>query len=615
MEDSVKPKGFCFGAFEANLETRELRKHGVLVRLPEQPFQILAMLLERPGEIVTREEIVAKLWGGETFVDFEQGVGAAINKLRRALGDSASRPRYVETLRHKGFRLLVPAVPLGTAIDEPAAKTRRDPRSALLLALALSTALALAGYLSLREWNRLKEARPVRSLAVLPFRLVNVQEGDQYLELGMTDALITSLGHLRNVAVRPTSAVRRYVAREVTTLDAGRELRVDAILEGTIQKVAGQIRVTVQLVRSSDGQPLWADKFDERFDGIFAAQDAVARRVANALVSHLSAEEREGVERRHTVSVEAFQSYQRGRYLWNLRTPDSLERATGFFQQAIDQDPNYALAQVGLADTYVLMNLYSGTQGRGTFVRAKEAVQRALVLDANLAEAHATAAYLMFNYDWDWQAAELEFRRAIALNPNYATSHQWYSEFLFYMARFPESVDEIRRAGELDPQSVVISLQQASPYLYNRQYEVAIEKIHEALRLDPDFLLGVYMYGLCLSGLGRFDEAINAFRKIEGTNLGLASLGYGYAKAGRLRDANRALERLLTMARKDMVSPYHVARVYANLGQPGEALRWLTLAVQARDERIVMLKVDPMLDPLRNDVGFRELLRSVRLLD
>lgn len=619
VANDAKPRVMRFGPFEANLETGELRKQGTLIRLPEQPFRILALLLEREGGIVTREEIIQELWGEETFVDFEQSVGAAISKLRRALQDSAATPRYIETVRQKGFRLLVPvtAVP-----DEMASQPAPGPAATRAAAgvrfskvhLGLAVILLAVVSVGVVQWSRIsRRAVAPRSLAVLPFRLINATEDDQYLELGIADALITRLTRLRHVAVRPTSAVRKYSAKETAALQAGRELRVDAVLEGSIQLLQGQLRVTVQLVWTSDGRSLWGDRFDERLDGIFDAQDTIARRVAGALSAHLSSREREGVEKRDTEDLAAFQAYQKGRYLWSLRSPEALQRSAGFFQQAIAEDPNYALAYVGLADTYVLMNLYAGVQRRETFERAKSAVKTALSLDTELAEAYATAAYVSFYYDWDWTGAEASFRRAIELNPNYATSHQWFSEYLFYMTRFPEATAEIERAHELDPQSVVIGIQLASPCLYSRQYERALARIREGLKLEPGFSLGVYMSGICLTEMGRFGEALQEFRKIQETNLGLLGLGYANAKAGGRVEARRILARMLPLARNSGVSPFHVARMYANLGQPAEAIVWLRKAKEERDERMVMLKVDSQLDPLRNDPRFRELLQSIGL--
>jgi TolB-like protein/Tfp pilus assembly protein PilF len=567
------------------------------------------MLLERNGEVVSREEIVNKLWGDGTFVDFDQSLGAAVSKLRRALGDTAATPRYVETVRQKGFRLLVPVQSEEARRNAGEQPGRRFTRAHAGAAVVL---LVLVGV-----WIWWTSKRPaqasMRSLAVLPFRILNPAEPDRYLELGIPDALITSLSHLRQVAVRPTSAVRGYAGREVTALAAGRQLNVDAVLEGTIQRLGGRLRVTVQLVRIADGQSVWAEKFDERMNGIFEVQDTIARRVAAALAAQITPLERAGIEKRYTSSTEAFQAYEKGRYLWNQRTGDGLERSVAFFEQAISLDPNYALAYAGLADAYVLMNLYRSPSRHNSFLRAKEAVGKALALDPELAQAQASLAFNTFYYDWDWPAAEVSFRRAIELNPNYATAHQWYAEFLYYQGRFSEASAEIRQAYDLDPQSVVISVQLASPYFYSRQWERAMEGVREAMKLDSSFPLAIYVLGCALTEMGRYGEAVRELRPIEGTDLGLSALGYAYAKSGQLGRAREVLAKMLRFAREDKASPYQVACLYANVGALREAFVWLEKARLVRDYRMVMLRVDSKLDPLRSDSRFRILLEKMNL--
>jgi tetratricopeptide (TPR) repeat protein len=316
----------------------------------------------------------------------------------------------------------------------------------------------------------------------------------------------------------------------------------------------------------------------------------------------------------HPRNLKAWLAYQKGRYLWKTRTASAVENSIEYFQQAVNLDPDYATAYAGLADAYVLLNFYTGRHRKASIEQAKAASGRALKLDHSLAEAHATQAYIRFYYEWDWAGAENAFRKAIALDPNYATAHQWYAEYLFFMGRFEEALRAVNRAHELDPQSVVISLQLASPNLFSRQYTQAIEKIREALRLDPEFPLGIYMLATCYEQLGRFDEALAEYKRIAGTSLGLTGLGYVYGRSGRERKARQILERLLGGAKRDDLSAYHVARVYAGLGDAGQTFAWLKKAQEARDERMVMLKVDPKLDTLRSDPLFNDLLRKLGLV-
>ena len=604
-----------FGPFEVDLARSELRKNGVRLRLHSQPFAILEMLVNSDGEMVSREQIVKRLWGDATFVDFEQGVGAAISKLRRALSDSASTPRYIETVRNQGFRLLLPVrdVPLPAPAQELPVAIPGRWRLAIIGALGAG-ALVL-GWATV--WNRWKETapatRPVRSVAVLPFRVLQSAEPAPYAGLGMADALITSLSHLRQVPVRPTSAIRKYVAADSGALEAGRELKVDAVVEGTIQESNGMVHIGVQMVLIPEGNTAWADSFDEAAGGLLNLQDRVARRVAASLAVEFTPAERQRIEKRYTSNAAASQAYQKGRYLWSQRTADALERSIPFFEQAIALDPNYALAYSGLADSYVLAYLYSPRNRREWVKRAKQALERALGLDPQLAQALATSAGITFQYDWDFAGAEKSFLHAIELNPNYATAHQWYAEMLFYLGRFDQSAVEIRRAHDLDPQSVLINLQLASPLLYSRKWREAIAVASESRKLDPGFALTSYVIGTAHTELGEFERAYAEFGKISGTTLGLTGLGYAYGRAGDTARAQAMLSKLLDLARRDEVSPYQVAAVYANLGRKAEAFDWLERAKAERDERIVVMRVDPKLDPLRKEPRFQALLRSVGL--
>jgi tetratricopeptide (TPR) repeat protein len=313
----------------------------------------------------------------------------------------------------------------------------------------------------------------------------------------------------------------------------------------------------------------------------------------------------------HPRNVEAWVAYQKGRYLWNTRTAQAIERSIEYFQRAVSLDPTYAPAYAGLADAYVILNFYSGRFSKVSMERAKTASARALRLNHDLAEPHATQAYIKFYYEWDWRGAEAAFRKAIELDPTRATAHEWYAEYLFYMGRFQEALRAIHRAHELDPQSVVISLQLASPYMYARDYGQAIERIREALRLNPEFPLGIFVLATCYEQMGRFDEALAEYRRIAGTNMGLSGLGHALGRSGRTEEAHGVLQQLTRGSAHEDLSAYHVARVYAGLGDAGQTLTWLQRARAARDERMVMVKVDPKLDFLRADPGFTALLREM----
>lgn len=472
-----------FGVFEADLQAGELRKAGSRIKLQAQPFRVLALLLQRSGEVVTRDEIARELWGGETFVDFDQSIGAVMRKLRRALGDTAASPRYIETLREKGYRFLVPPVDAGPAPPASSQSSRR----ALPAPIIATAATSLLVTLMLSGW---------------------------------------------------------YLPK--------------------------------------------------------------SRDAAGSVETQRRAPER-------SQNLDAYIAYQKGRYLWKTRTQSAVETSIEYFQQAVNLDPEYAAAYAALAEAYIVLNFYSGRNAKAPVERAKAASARALQLNPSAAGAHAALAYIKFNYEWDWPGAEEAFRTAIALDPNYATSHQWFAEYLFYMGRFEESRKEIDRAHQLDPQSVVINFQLAGPEYYSKDYAGAIGKIQEARRLDPDFALGIFMMATCYEELGRFDEAIAEYTRISQSATGLAALGYVYGKSGRRQEAFSIIARLAGRLSRDKASPYHVARVYAGLGNASHAIAWLERARKERDERMVMIKVDQKLDGLRSDPRFQDLLRSLRL--
>jgi DNA-binding winged helix-turn-helix (wHTH) protein/tetratricopeptide (TPR) repeat protein len=481
-----------FGVFEADLQNGELRRAGVRVKLQAQPFRVLTLLLERSGEIITRDEIVRNLWGDDTYVDFDQGVGAVVRRLRLALGDSGSTPRYIETLRGRGYRFLVP-----TITEVPPAQLCPVP-----------------------------SPRQQGTLCRLPWR-------SPYLALWAT----------------------MTIAVLVLLIGIGRR--------------------TGSTVSDTDAP----------------AQRATAR----------------------PRNTEAWLAYQKGRHLWTTRTAPAIETSIRYLQKAVQFDPDYAPAYAGLADAYVLQNFYTGRHSKRSVRFALAASERALGLDPAMAQAHATQAYIRFYYDWDWSGAEKGFRKAIALDPGYATAHQWYAEYLFYMGRFEEALRVINRAHELEPQSAVISLQVASPDLYSGKYAQAIEKIREAKALNPEFALGTYMLATCYEQLGRFDEAIEEYGRITGTTLGLTGLGYAYGRSGRQEEARQILQKLIEGWQREDVSAYHVARVFAGLGESSQALAWLKKAHAARDERMVMVRVDPKLSTLRSEPLFRDLLGDLGL--
>jgi TolB-like protein/tetratricopeptide (TPR) repeat protein len=455
-----------------------------------------------------------------------------------------------------------------------------------------------------------------KSIAVLPLKTIGAGgDGDEreYLGLGLSDALIARLGNTRRIIDRPTSAVRKYTDPQQDPLAAGREQGVDAVLDGTVQQDGDRIRVIVRLMRVSDGASLWAGQFDERLTDIFAVQDSVSRQVVQGLSLTLSDEEHERLVRRENPNVEAYQAYMKGRYFWNKRNPEGFRKAVEYFQRAIEIDPAYARAYAGLGDAYGFLGGSDPVAQAEAVAKQKAATKRALQLDETLSEAHASLGLIAMNADWDWAAAEREFKRAIELNPNYATAHQWYGEFLAYMGRFDEGLAEVKRAQELDPLSLIISTDVAKVYALARRYDEAIEQYRRALEMDAEFTEVHGLLAMTYSMKGMHGEAERELRRIEGLEehpAYLSWLVYVYGWAGRKKEAQRALGQLKDLSRRTYVSPFWMATAYTGLGEKDEAFKYFEQAfAEHATGAAVTLKVNAIFDGLRSDPRFDDLLR------
>ena len=459
-----------------------------------------------------------------------------------------------------------------------------------------------------------------RAVAVLPFKTLRAEaREDEFLGMGMADAIITKLSNIRRINVRPTSSIIKYFDGEHNALVAGHELGVDYVLDGRIQRVGDRVRVTVQLVRVRDGAPLWAAKFDEKYTDIFSVEDSISEQLARALTPHLTGEERELLQRRETDSPEAYQAYQRGRFFWGKFTDDGFEKARGCFEEAVRLDPAYALAHVGLADYYNWGVIYGLHAPKDGFPRAKAAALRALELDETLAEAHAALAFTHLCFDWDRAAAEARFRRALELNPGSAPAHHWYANLLAATGRFDEAVREARRAQELTPLSLMEKSLTGWFCYQARRYEQAAGEAQKALEMDANFANALHVLGCVFERTGRYEEAVALSRRaidlMGGTAFPLAFLGYTLAAAGRRDEAFEVLAKLKRLAGEQYVSPYFMALVNVGLGDHDEAFAWLERACEARDEWLIWLGTEPKLDRLRNDPRYNDLLGRVGLME
>ena len=458
----------------------------------------------------------------------------------------------------------------------------------------------------------------LHSVAVLPFHVLRVEEkADEFLGMGMADAIITKLSNIQRIMVRPTSSIIKYYNGTHNVLAAGHELNVGYVLDGRIQRAGDRVRVTVQLVRVRDGIPLWAAKFDENFTDIFGVEDSISEQVARALVPRLTGQERELLLKRETANADAYKAFMKGRYFWNKFTAEDFGKAFEQFREAIRLDAEFAQAYVGIADYYNWAAIYGIGPPHEYFPLAKAAAARALELDESLAEAHAALAFSTLCYDWDWDSAEARFKRSLELNPNYAPAHQWYSNALATQGRFEEAIAEIKRAQEINPLSMMDRSIAGWTYYHARQYDLAVDELHKALEIDANFGNGYLMLGAVYERLGRYEDSIETVQRalelMDGSIMPLWALGFTLAVSGRRTEAREVIEKLDILSQKRYVSPYYYALIYTGLGDREKAFEWLEKACESRDEWLIWLGTEPKLDELRSDPRFPQLLRRIGL--
>jgi TolB-like protein/DNA-binding winged helix-turn-helix (wHTH) protein/Tfp pilus assembly protein PilF len=623
-KSSASHRSVSFGAFEFDRQSGELRKHGLRIKLQGQPIDVLTMLLEHPGDVVTREELQKRLWAGDTYVDFEHSLNAAIKRLRAALGDSAQAPRFVETVARRGYRFIAPLSQPAKDVPEAAVQNFKPagrPRFVPVIAvLAVLVVLAIITIDLTRVRYPLRNrtfSGPIRSLAVLPLANLSGDPDQDYFVDGMTDALRQHLEGISSLRVISRTSSMHYRGSRKSLPDIARELNIDAVVDGSVLRSGNRVRIIVALNQAASDKRLWSNSYDGDLRDVFALQAGIARRIADEIRVTLTPPDRARLARVRPFNPDAYEAYSKGRFFWNKRTEEDLKKAIGFFQKAVDKDPDYALAYDGLADSWLALAWYGYLSPSAIFPHAKAAVTKALSLDDSLAEAHTSLAFVKLYYDRDWAGAEREFRRAIDLNPNYANGHHWYAEFLSVVGRHNDAVAESERARELDPLSSIINTWVSSRYFFARQYDKALEECRNAVEMDPNFVPARLVLGQAYEQKGMLKEAIAEFETAVslsgGSSVYAASLAHAFGVAGRRAEALKLLGDLRKMAQSRFVSSYDLALAYVALGDNAKTFELLNAAVQERSPRVAFLGVEPRFDPLRADPRFRDVLRSIGL--
>ena len=585
-EPDQSPRWVRFGTFDVELRTGEIRKQGARFKLQEKLFQVLALLLEHAGRIVTREELRQRLWPADTFVDFDANLNTTLNKLRQAIGDSADHPRFIETIPRRGYRFIATVEPLenGAKGEPPTAETapaaevptaelraesgERSGRRPLLIATLALLALVLAGVaLYYLRGVASSVARPPAArmmLLVLPFQNLSGDPEQEYFSEGLTDEMITQLAQVnpRRLGVIERGSAMQYKRSQKTPDQISRELGVDYILEGSVRRANGRVRINAQLLRSRDHTPLWAESYERNAADVLAIQREVAGRIAQALELELLPA---SPTTPTPVNSEAHEAYLKGRYYWNKRSMDGVKKGIEYFQQAIQKDPKYAPAYVGLADSYLVLSSWMRIPSKEAAAKAREAATRAIEIDDRLADAHASLGGIASEFDWDWTHAEKEFRRAIELNPGYATTHQWYAELLSQLGR---------------PAHLYLS------WIYE-QKGMHAEEIAEEVKT------------MTMAGV-KWNEAVKGLQRSFAAG--------GIQAARRWRLAN-----YLSRTKTAYASSYHGAILYAELGYRDKAFEQLEKAYKARDAGITRVLIDPRLDPLRSDPRYTTFLLRLNL--
>jgi TolB-like protein/DNA-binding winged helix-turn-helix (wHTH) protein/Tfp pilus assembly protein PilF len=615
-----------------DVQERTLERDGVPISLTPKAFDILRTLAERPGRLLTKQELIEKVWP-DAVVE-EANLARNIFTLRKLLGEDENGLRYIETIPKVGYRFVASVQsgdalpPASTALESPSAVTPslrpesiptvpRLQRSAVLAVLALA---AITGLIFWWQRPRIHSPSGKIMLAVLPFENLTGDPGQDYFSDGFTEEMITELGelHPQSLAVIARTSAMQYRGTTKSVEEIGRELGVQYVLEGSVRRGADRVRISAQLIQASDQTHLWAESYDRDARDVLQVQSEVARAIAGQIDLKLTPEQRARPAREHPVNPEAYNSYLQGRYFWNRRSPAGYQKAIEYFDQAIARDPGEPRFHAGLADAYALLgSLPDPPIPRAEAMEhARSSALKALSMDDSLAEAHTSLAFVLMHYDWDWPGAEREYSRALELNPGYATAHHWYAYYLAAMDQRDKSLGEVRHAQELDPLSLIIMRDVGEMLYFAGQYDDTISQCQQTLERNPSFSLAHSLLGLAYMQKHMFPEMSREFRAAEETtetpSWVLSYAGAGYAIQGNGPRARKVVAQLRLLESQGSDVTYSLATIYAAMGEKDAAFEWLDRAYKKRIGSMILLRVDPLLDPLRGDPRFASLLRRMK---
>jgi TolB-like protein/DNA-binding winged helix-turn-helix (wHTH) protein len=616
---SQLPRVVRFGTFEVDVPTGELRKNGIKLKLQEQPFQVLCILLEHPGEVVTREELRSRLWPADTFVDFDHSLNAAVKRLRDALGESADAPVFIETLARRGYRFIATVVPNGPQRVQSKSPLRQWGFP-LVVASPIVIVVALlvldAGGLRSKLLFRYSAQPQIRSLAVLPLTNLSGDPEQEYFSDGMTDALIADLSKIGALRVTSRTSSMRYKRVSKALPEIGRELNVDGVVEGSIMRSGNRVRITVQLIRVSTDQDLWAETYERDLGDVLKLQGDVAQAVAQQVRAQVTPEQQARLRSAPAVNPQAYEAYLRGSSLLRSDTGATLRNAQAYFEEAVRRDPRFAPAYVGLADCYLALGKYRWIPPQDASRYGSEAIHKALLIDGTLGEAHSSLGFLNWQYGWDWQTAEKEMRYAVDLNPNYVEGHFTLVWYLAWNGRRDEALAESQKIHTLDPAYPLASFGESAVYYHQRAYRSLIEVSQRSVITNPNSWSGHYFLAVGYEGSDQLAQAIPEYERAVALSQSdsdpTAGLAYAYARLGKRAEAARILSTLQQQSKVTYVSPYMIAVMYAGLGENNKAFEFLEKAYQERSPDVAyFLRADLRMDSLRPDPRFQDLMHRM----